>query len=723
VARYFARCRETIAPEKRMELFMPKKVEIKFGGRTLVLETGRIAKQAGGSIVVRYGDSVVLVTAQAKQEAVEGRDFTPLTVDYVEKTFAAGKIPGGFFKREGRPTTRETLVSRLVDRPIRPLFPKGYANETQVIATVLSADLDHDPDILGVIGASAALTISPYPFKGPIACVRVGRVNGKFCCNPADADREISDLDLIVAGSRDAIVMVEGGAKMVSEEELIEALMYAHEQMQPVIEAQLELQKLAGKQKWKEVTPPDTSEISAKVRDALGNKLAAAVTIPTKMERYAALDVLKSELLEKLVPEDDETNLAGQVKEAFSEIKKEFVRKMILDKGKRIDGRGLTEVRPITCEVSLLPRAHGSALFTRGETQALATVTLGTKEDQQLIENITAEYYEKFMLHYNFPPFSVGEVKFLRGPSRRDIGHGALAERAVRRVLPSEEEFPYTVRVVSEILESNGSSSMATVCGSTLALMDAGVPIKAPVAGVAMGLIKEDSQTAVLTDILGDEDHLGDMDFKVCGTREGVTALQMDIKISGITREILGKALRQARDARISILDHMDATIAKPRKELSPYAPKLTVIKIPVDRIGDLIGPGGKNVRKIIEETGASIDINDDGTVVIGAVDQASGDKAIKLVKRCTATPDVGKYYKGKVVRIADFGAFVEIFPKVDGLLHISQIEEHRIKQVSDVLKMGDEVVVKVLEIDPESGKIRLSRKDAFGHEGEIEEN
>ncbi len=701
---------------------MPKRIETKLGGRTLTLETGRIAKQAGGSVVVRYGDSVVLVTATAKSETVEGRDFTPLTVDYVEKTFAAGKIPGGFFKREGRPTTRETLTSRLIDRPVRPLFPKGYANETQVIATVLSADVDHDPDTLGVIGASAALTVSPYPFLGPIACVRVGRVGGKFVCNPKEADRDASDIDMIVAGSRDAIVMVEGGAKMVSEDDMIEALMFAHEQMQPAIQAQLELQKLAGKPKWVTVPPPDTSDVTAKVRDALGNRLAEAVTIPTKIERYAALDALKKDLVDKLVPEDDETGLESQVKEAFSELKKAFVRKMIVDDGKRIDGRGLTEVRPITCDVSLLPRAHGSALFTRGETQALATVTLGTKEDQQLIENITAEYYEKFMLHYNFPPFSVGEVKFLRGPGRREIGHGALAERAIRGVLPDEESFPYTVRVVSEILESNGSSSMATVCGSTLSLMDAGVPIKSAVAGVAMGLIKEDSQTAVLTDILGDEDHLGDMDFKVCGTREGVTALQMDIKISGITREILGKALRQARDARLSILDHMEATIAKPRKELSPYAPKLTVIKIPIDRIGDLIGPGGKNVRKIIDETGASIDINDDGTVVIGAVDQASGDLAIKLVKRCTATPEAGKYYRGKVVRIADFGAFVEIFPKVDGLLHISQIDNQRIKQVSDVLKMGDEVVVKVLEVDPESGKIRLSRKDAMGHEGEVEE-
>lgn len=701
---------------------MSHQVETKLGGRTLTIETGKIAKQAGGSVVVRYGDSVVLVTAQAKAQASEGKDFLPLSVDYVEKTYAAGKIPGGFFKREGRPTGRETLTSRVIDRPIRPLFPDGYYHETQVIATVLSADNDHDPDTLGAIGASAALTISPYPFKGPIACVKVGRIDGVFICNPTESEREESDIDLIVAGTKDAIVMVEGGAAMVPEEEMVEALMFAHREMQPTIKAQLELAKLVGKEKWADPELPDLSDLAAKVKDAVGSRLKEAVTIPTKMERYAALDALKSAVVEEIVPEDDDTGMAGRVKEIFSDLKKEFVRGMIVKEGKRIDGRGLTDVRPISSEIAFLPRTHGSALFTRGETQALATVTLGTKEDQQLIENIAEDRYEKFMLHYNFPPFSVGEVKFLRGAGRREIGHGALAERAIRRVLPDAEKFPYTMRVVSEVLESNGSSSMATVCGSVLALMNAGVPIAAPVAGVAMGLIKEDNQTAVLTDILGDEDHLGDMDFKVCGTSKGITALQMDIKIGGIDRDILTKALRQARDARLHILEKMAETIAEPSKELSPYAPKLTVIKIPVSRIGDLIGPGGKNVRKIIEETGATIDINDDGTVVIGAVDQASGDMAIRCVKRSTASPEAGKYYRGKVVRIADFGAFVEIFPKVDGLLHISQIAKERTKQVSDVLKMGDELVVKVLEIDAESGKIRLSRKDAIGHEDEVEE-
>ena len=701
---------------------MTKRVEMNLGGRTLTLEAGKLAKMAGGSVIVKYGDSMVLVTTQARSEPSLNRSFLPLTCDYIEKTFAAGKIPGGFFKREGRPTEREVLTSRLIDRPIRPLFPDGYFNETQIIATVLSCDNDNDPDTLGLIGASAALTISPYPFKGPVAGVRVGRVNGRFVINPSVADRDASDMDMIVAGSRDAIVMVEGGARMVSEEDMVEALIFAHKEMQPLIDLQLELQKLVGKPKWEEPVLSDTKDLEKKIRKVVGDRLDEAVIVPTKQERSEALGKIKEDLVAQFVPEDDKEDIAGQVDRVFKELQKSIVRKMILGEGKRVDGRGLTDVRPISCEVALLPRAHGSAIFTRGETQALATVTLGTKEDQQLIENITAEYYKKFMLHYNFPPFAVGEVKFLRGASRREVGHGALAERSIKTVLPPEDEFPYTLRIVSEIFESNGSSSMATVCGASLALMDAGVSISAPVAGVAMGLIKEGDQTAVLTDILGDEDHLGDMDFKVAGTRQGVTALQMDIKIGGIDRSILTKALRQARDARFQILDHMEGAIAKPRKELSPYAPKLTVLKIPVDRIGDLIGPGGKNVRRIIDETGATIDIEDDGTVVIGAMDQATGNAAIRQVKLLTAEPEVGKFYRGRVVRIMDFGAFVEIFPKIDGLLHISQIARERIKQVSDVLKVGDEVVVKVLEIDPETKKIRLSRKAAFGHEAEVEE-
>ncbi|MBT3181976.1 MAG: polyribonucleotide nucleotidyltransferase [Deltaproteobacteria bacterium] len=701
---------------------MVTNVETQLGGRTLKIETGRIAKQAGGSVTVHYGDSVVLVTTQARSEASENRSFLPLSVDYTEKTYAAGKIPGGFFKREGRPTEREILTSRLIDRPVRPLFPDGYFNETQIIATVLSADNDHDPDTLGIIGASAALTISPYPFKGPIAGVRVGRVDGKFVINPTEDERLNSDIDMIVAGTKDAIVMVEGGAELVSEEDMVEALMFAHEGMQPVIEAQLKLQKDVGTEKWADPVLPDLSELRGKVEAVVGDRVAKAVTIPTKLERYAALDALKKQIVEEVVPEDDETAMKDNVKAIFGDIKKDFVRKMIVNDSKRIDGRGLTDVRPIACDVAILPRTHGSALFTRGETQVLTTVTLGTKRDQQLIENITADYYKKFILHYNFPPFSVGEVKFLRGASRREIGHGALAERSIMRVLPKEEDFPYTVRAVSEVLESNGSSSMATVCGTTLAMMDAGVPIQHPVAGVAMGLIDEDGKKAVLTDILGDEDHLGDMDFKVTGTRDGVAALQMDIKIGGIDRDVLNRALAQARDARLHILDKMNETISVSRKELSKYAPKLTMVTIPVAVIGDLIGPGGKNVRRIIEETGASIDINDDGTVLVGAVDQASGDQALREIRRCTASPEAGKFYKGKVVRIADFGAFVEIFPKKDGLLHISEIAKERIKQVSDVLKMGDEVVVKVTEIDKDSGKIRLSRKDAFGHEDDVEE-
>jgi polyribonucleotide nucleotidyltransferase len=700
---------------------MPNKVEAKLGGRTLTIETGKIAKQAGGSVIVSYGDSVVLVTAQARNEASANRSFLPLSCDYIEKMYAAGKFPGGFFKREARPTEREILTSRLIDRPIRPLFPEGYFNETQIIATVLSCDTDNDPDTLGLIGASAALTISPYPFKGPIAGVRVGRVDGKFVCNPTMAERDASDIDMIVAGTRDAIVMVEGGAEQVSEKEMVEALMFAHESMQPVIDVQLELQKQIGIEKWADPVLPDNSAMEKKVKEVVGDRIGKAVTIPTKMERYAALDELKAAIVDEVMTEDDDEDTKSVIKSIFGDIKKDFVRNMIVSDGKRIDGRGLTDVRPIECETSLLPRAHGSALFTRGETQALATVTLGTKRDQQLIENVTTDYFKKFILHYNFPPYSVGEVKFLRGAGRREIGHGALAERSIVRVLPKEEDFPYTTRVVSEILESNGSSSMATVCGATLALMDAGVPITAPVAGVAMGLISEDGNMAVLTDILGDEDHLGDMDFKVTGTRKGINALQMDIKIDGVNRDVLNRALSQACDARLHILDVMEAALPESRKELSKYAPKLTVLTIPIPKIGDLIGPGGKNVRKIIEETGASIDINDDGTVIIGASDQVSGEAAVRAVKRATATPEAGKFYRGRVVRIADFGAFVEIFPKTDGLLHVSQISNERVENVGDVLKMGEEIVVKVLEIDAASGKIRLSRKEAIGHDDEVE--
>ncbi|OGQ22387.1 MAG: polyribonucleotide nucleotidyltransferase [Deltaproteobacteria bacterium RIFCSPHIGHO2_02_FULL_44_16] len=696
-------------------------VETEIGGRKLRLETGKLARQAGGAVTVHYGDSVVLVTATVKNEESLNKSFLPLSVDFIEKTFAAGKIPGGFFKREGRPSEHATLTSRFIDRPIRPLFPDGFYQETQVLATVLSVDEQNDADVMSMIGASAALSISNAPFLGPIAGVRVGRVNGKLIVNPTPAEDEIADLDIIVAGTKDAVVMVEGGASQVSEADMIAAIIFAHEHMQPLIALQEELVRKVKPKKLEVVPPVQEKDLEMKVEEFLQGKLERAVTIPVKQERYAALDLLKSDLVATLVPVDDDGAITEKVKNIYSEVKKTFVRSMILSKHKRIDGRGLQDVRAISSEVGLLPRTHGSALFTRGETQALAVATLGTKEDQQIIDSIEGEYEKRFMLHYNFPPFSVGEVKFIRSPGRREIGHGALAERAMSRVLPSEEIFPYTIRVVSEVLESNGSSSMATVCGSTLALMDAGVPITAPVAGVAMGLIKEGNQTAILTDILGDEDHLGDMDFKVTGTQKGITALQMDMKIKGITKELLEQALSQALQARMLILEKMEETLSAPRADLSPYAPKLTRLMIPREKIGSLIGPGGKTIRMICEETGATVSVDDDGTVLIAAVDQEQGKRAVQLVKRYTLTPEVGKYYLGRVQKTVDFGAFVEVIPGTDGLIHISQMDSTRVNKVEDILKEGDEVVVKVIEIDEKSGKIRLSRKDAFGHEGEVE--
>lgn len=697
---------------------MSHRFETTLSGKPLIMETGKLAKQAGGAVTVRLGDTIVLVTAVVSKKPKENADFLPLTCDYVEKTFAAGKIPGGFFKREGRPRELETLTSRFIDRPIRPLFPEGYYYETQVIATVLSADNDNEPDILAMTGASAALCLSEAPFLGPIVGVRVGSIDGKFILNPTSEQVDASDLDIIVAGSKEAVVMVEGGANEISEDDLIAAISFAHREMQPAIALQDEMAKKLGRKKIKIAPPQPDQDLLKKVRELLGKRLYEAVTIPTKQERYSAIDSLKNEIIEAVVPEGDEMDTAKKVGAMIEDERYHLVRRMVLEEGRRIDGRKSTDIRSITCEVGLLPRTHGSSLFTRGETQALAVTTLGTKEDQQLIDDIGGEYYKRFMLHYNFPPFSVGEVKFLRGPSRREVGHGALAERAIKRMLPKEDDFPYTIRLVSEILESNGSSSMASVCGSSLSLMDAGVPIKAPVAGIAMGLIKEGDKTVILSDILGDEDHMGDMDFKVAGTRKGITAMQMDIKIAGLTEELLAAALRQACAGRLFILDRMDSVIAEPRPTLSPFAPKLTVLRIPVDRIGDLIGPGGKNIRRIIEETGATIDIEDDGRVVIGATDQASGDRAIKFVKSYTAEAEVGKYYKGRVVRTTDFGAFVEIFPKVDGLVHISQLENTRVKEVTDVVKVGDEIIVKCIEIDKETGKIRLSRKEALDYKG-----
>ncbi|HWP66473.1 MAG TPA: polyribonucleotide nucleotidyltransferase [Candidatus Limnocylindria bacterium] len=694
---------------------MQQRIEVDFHGRTLTIETGRMAKQAGGAALIQYGESVVLVTATAMRTAREGIDFFPLTCDYVEKTFAAGKIPGGFFKREGRPAEKEVLTSRLMDRPIRPLFPKGFNCETQVIATVLSHDKENDPDMLAMLGASTALTLSDIPFLGPIAAVRIGRVKGSFVINPTTAQLGESDMNIIVAGSRDAIVMVEGGAHGVPEAEVLDALYTAHAALQPLIDLQEKLQKVAGKPK-REVAPPAVdAALEAAVRETALPKLHDALAKTGKQERYAALDAVTAETVAALAADDPVR--AKQVSTLVDKLKKQVFREAIVKDRRRIDGRGLEDVRPITCEVGVLPRTHGSALFTRGETQALVVTTLGTSSDEQRIDALVGEQYKKFMLHYNFPPFSTGEVKFLRSPGRREIGHGALAERAVAWVLPPEDKFPYTIRIVSEVLESNGSSSMATVCGASLSVMDAGVPVEAAVAGVAMGLIREGDEVRVLSDILGDEDHLGDMDFKVAGTASGVTALQMDIKIAGVTREVMAQALEQARAARLHILNIMNAAIAEPRKELSMHAPRIVTIKINPDRIRDLIGPGGKTIRGIVDETGCKIDVEDDGTVLVASSDGEAMQRAIDRIRGLTAEAEVGRIYRGTVRRVVDFGAFVEILPGTDGLVHISQLAPERVRQVTDVVREGDVIDVKVLEID-KSGKIRLSRKEALREAG-----
>ncbi|MBI3769501.1 MAG: polyribonucleotide nucleotidyltransferase [Deltaproteobacteria bacterium] len=689
-----------------------KRVEIDLHGRRLSIESGRVAKQAGGSALVQYGDTVVLVTAVAAREARESIDFFPLTVDYQEKTFAAGKIPGGFFKREGRPTEKEVLTSRLCDRPLRPLFPEGFRCETQVIATVLSYDKENDPDVLAMIGASAALEISDIPFNGPIAGVRVGRIDGTLILNPTASQVAQCDLQMIIAGSRDAIVMVEGGARMLSEDVVLDALYFGHRELQPILDMQAELRRALGKPKRTVVPPAVDQVLAARVRELAAAKIAEALAVSGKHERNDAVHQARADVLAKLSGEFAER----EIKHLFERVHEGIVRAMIVAERRRIDGRGLADVRAISCEVQVLPRTHGSALFTRGETQALVVATLGTSSDEQRIDALIGDTYKKFMLHYNFPPFSVGEVKFLRSPGRREIGHGALAERAVSAVLPDDTQFPYTIRVVSEILESNGSSSMATVCGSSLALMDAGVPIKAPVAGIAMGLIREGGEIRVLSDILGDEDHLGDMDFKVAGTAEGVTAVQMDIKIGGVTREIMRDALYQAREGRLHILRAMQAALASPRPDVSSYAPRIVTLKIRQDRIRDVIGPGGKVIRGIIEETGVKIDVEDDGTIYIASADEPAMQKAVDWVHRLTAEAEVGKIYKGVVKKIMDFGAFVEILPGTDGLVHISQLAPERVARVRDVLNEGDEVMVKVLEVD-KTGKIRLSRKEALSAE------
>jgi polyribonucleotide nucleotidyltransferase len=694
---------------------MYKKIEMEFYGRPLSIESGRLAKQASGAAVASYGDTVVLVTVVAANTPRDGADFFPLTVDYQERTFAAGKIPGGFFKREGRPSEREILVSRLVDRALRPLFPDEFLSETQIIASVLSIDRENDPDTVALIGASAALEVSDIPFRGPIAGVRIGRLHGSLVVNPLQSQQEESDINLFVAAGRDAIVMVEGGARIVPEEDMLEALFLAQEAVKPVLDMQDEIRRVTGKPKRSTPTVALDSILAEKIKVLAGEKLRTALTVIAKHERAAAVAAVKQEVQAALAAE-----YAGrerEIEKIFDNLTAATLRALVVQENRRVDGRSPTDIRPISCEVRVLPRTHGSALFTRGETQALVVTTLGTASDEQKVDALIGEQYKKFMLHYNFPPFSVGEVRALRGPGRREIGHGALAERALQAVLPTEEEFPYTIRTVSEILESNGSSSMATVCGGTLSLMDAGVPIKAPVAGIAMGLIKEGEEIRILSDIVGDEDHLGDMDFKVAGTAQGITALQMDIKIAGVTRDIMRRALYQARDGRLHILAQMAKALEAPRPEVAQNAPRIFTLKVKPEKIRELIGPGGKMIRSIIEETGVKIDVEDDGTVYVASQDEESMNKAVARIKRVTAEAEIGKIYKGIVRKIVDFGAFVEILPGTDGLVHISQLGPGRVRRVSDVLKEGDEILVKVLEIDRQ-GKIRLSQREALEDQG-----
>jgi len=690
---------------------MIKKIELDFHGRPLSIEVGRLAKQADGAALVRYGETVVLVTAVAAKELKLDTDFFPLTVDYQEKTFAAGKIPGGFFKREGRPSEKEILTCRLIDRSIRPLFSEGLRCETQVIATVLSADRENDPDVVAMLGTSVALHVSDIPFNGPLAGVRIGRINGQWVINPTQSQLAESDVDIFLSGSRDAILMVEGGAQMLPEDAILEALFAGHEAIQPLIQVQEEIRREVGKTKREVPLVKLDHAVVRWVEEQALAKLKQALEIPEKLERYKRIAEVKGEVVLRALEQFPEKQ--KDIKGAFEELKRNVFRGLVIHQERRIDGRGLKDIRPITCEVEILPRTHGSALFTRGETQALVVTTLGTTSDEQRVDALLGEHFKKFMLHYNFPPFSVGEVKFLRGPGRREIGHGNLAERALVPVLPSEESFPYTIRIVSEILESNGSTSMATVCGGSLSLMDAGVPVVAPVAGIAMGLIKEGEHVRVLSDILGDEDHLGDMDFKVAGTAAGVTSLQMDIKINGVNREIMRQALHQAKDGRLHILNVMNATLGAPRTNVSGHAPRIITLKVKPDKIREIIGPGGKVIRGIIEATGVKMDVEDDGTVTIASSDEAASKRAVEMVQKIAAEAEVGKIYKGTVRKIVEFGAFVEILPGTDGLIHISQLAPERVRKVSDVLKEGDEVLVKVLEIDRQ-GKIRLSRKEAL---------
>jgi len=687
-----------------------EKVEI--GGRTLSIETGRVAKQAGGAVMVTYGETVVLATAVVSKEPLEGAGFLPLLVEYREKSYAAGKIPGGFFKREGRPSEKETLTARLIDRPIRTLIWDGFTNEVQIITTVLSSDQQNDSDVLALIGASAALGLAGGPYGGPLGAVRVGRKNGEFIVNPTFADREEGDIDLVVVGVGDQVVMLEGGMKEVSEADFLEAIRVGVEVLPKSIEVQKALIAKCGTPKMEFVPKQIDPEIFDAVRALAEAKIVGAITTPDKALRHEELETVKEETLAALKQRFPEGE--AEITESFSKIERTTVREMILKQGLRPDGRGLRDLRQITCDVGILPRTHGSALFTRGQTQALAVTTLGTSMDEQRVEDLAGETKKAYMLHYNFPPFSVGEIRPLRSPARREIGHGALAERGIQPVIPLAEVFPYTIRIVSDILESNGSSSMATVCSGTLSLMDAGVPIKAPVAGVAMGLVKDAGGYRILTDILGLEDHHGDMDFKITGTRQGLTAVQMDLKISGVGFEIIKEVVSQSGPNRIEILDIMERTISAPRSELSVYAPRILAIMIDRDKIREVIGPGGKTIRRIIEETGTVIDIEDSGEVKIASPDSAACNKALDMIKAIIEEPELGKTYNGIVKRIVDFGAFVEILPGKDGLLHISEIEHGRINKVTDVLKEGDDVQVKVIGVERD-GKVRLSRKALLG--------
>jgi len=688
------------------------KVEVEFNGQPLSLETGKMARQADGAVVISYGGTKVLCTVVSARKMREGQDFFPLTVNYQEKFYAAGKIPGSFFRRERGATERETLICRLIDRPMRPLFPKGYLFETQIMPTVISADCVNDPDTLAMVGASAAVVVSDIPFEGPIAAVRVGRIDGKLIANPTLEQQQESDIEIVVSGSRDAVMMVEGEADLISEDEMLEAIFFGHEALQPLIDLQLKLQQLVGNEKRPFEVAEVDAELEAKVVELAEARLAEAVRIQTKQERYAAIDQVKADVKEALAEEYE--GRSEEISSILGAIAKRLVRQMVTKEKVRIDGRDMTTVRPITCEVGVLPNAHGSALFTRGETQALVAVALGTSMDEQRMDNIQGMEFKKFLLHYNFPPFCVGETSMRLFPGRREIGHGMLAERSVAKILPEHDDFPYTIRLVSDILESNGSSSMASVCGSSLALMDGGVPTKDAVAGIAMGLIKEGDDIAILSDILGDEDHLGDMDFKVTGTKDGVAALQMDIKITGVDKAIMKQALEQAREGRMHILGKMAEALQTPRAELAANAPRITIVQVKPEQVRTVIGSGGKTIRSIIEATGCQIDIEDDGKVKVFSSDAAAAEAAKKMIRDLTEEPEVGKLYQGTVKRIMEFGAFVEIIPGTDGLVHISELAKERVKAVTDILKEGDSVLVKCIGIDRQ-GKIKLSRKEALG--------